>query len=144
MKFLKNKALWIAISSVALVIAALAVTGAQPQPGNDNWEKSDQALGRQPEYQDSIEELSVTLTDSGFAPTELRPQGKRFLLSLDNRTDVKELILRMSRKDGAQVREIRVPGGNGDWSELFDLQPGDYTFSEAEHSNWVCTIIIKG
>ncbi len=83
------------------------------------------------------------LTSSGFVSAELHPHGKKFLLSLDNRTDVKELVLRMSRTDGVQIREIRVPGGSGDWGELFELPAGNYTFSEINHANWLCTITIS-
>jgi hypothetical protein len=125
-------------------VAALVVANAASGPKRDvTWKQSDVALGQPSIYQDPIEELSLTLTSSGFAPAELRPQGKKFLLSLDNRTDVKELVLRMSRNDGVQIREIRVPGGGGDWSELFELEAGNYTFSELNHANWVCTIIIS-
>ena len=135
---------WIVVPLLCAVLAVLLVVDAASRPiGETTWKQSDLALGQPAIYQDPIEELSLMLTSGGFAPAELRPHGKKFLLSLDNRTDVKELTLRMVRNDGVQIREIRVPGGGGDWSELFELQPGSYTFSEVGHPNWTCTIIIK-
>jgi hypothetical protein len=143
MKFAKSKALWIAIAGLCTAIATLAVIGAgHDQVGAGTWKESDKVLGSNSLYKDPIEELSLTLTSSGFAPAKLKTQGKKFLLSLDDRAQVKELVLRMSRKDGTVVREIRVPGESGDWSELFELPPGSYTFSEANHADWSCTIVV--
>ena len=127
-------------ASLAVLVAANA---ASLPIEEGTWLHSDLALGQPAVYQDPIEEVSLMLTSSGFAPSEHRPHGKKFLLSLDNRTDVKELTLRIARDDGVQIREIRVPGGGGDWSELFDLAPGDYTLTEVNHPNWLCRIKIK-
>lgn len=144
MTLVKKKPLWATLVVLCAGIAAFVVVGAgRDAVRNSTWQQSDLALGRQAVYQDPIEEVSLMLTSSGFAPAELRPHGKKFLLSLDNRTDVKELTLRVARNDGVQIREIRVPGGGGDWSELFELQPGTYTFSEVNHANWTCTIVIN-
>lgn len=143
MTFVKAKLLWAALAVLCVSIAALVVGAVGPDPvRNDTWQQSDLALGRQAQYQDPIEELSLTLTSSGFAPAELRPHGKKFLLSLDNRTDVEELVLRMSGNDGVQIREVKVPRGSGDWSELFELPAGNYTFSEVNHGSWLCRIVI--
>jgi len=145
MTFVRNNPLWLAVPLLCAVFVALFLAGAGHGPiGASTLKQSDLALGQPPVYQDPIEELSLTLTSSGFAPAELRPHGKKFLLSLDNRTDVKELVLRLSSSDGVQIREIRVPGGGGDWSELFELTTGNYTFSEVNHENWSCAIIING
>jgi hypothetical protein len=139
-----SKHIWITVTVLCLVIAALVVADAAYVPVQETtWKQSDLALGQLAVYRDPIEEVSLMLTSSGFAPAQVQPQGKKFLLSLDNRTDVKELVLRMVRSDGVQIREIRVPGGGGDWSELFELQPGNYKFSEVGHPNWMCTIVIN-
>lgn len=139
-----NRRLWVMVPVLCSVVAALVVADAAYVPVVEStWKQSDLALGQPAVYQDPIEEVSLMLTSSGFVPAEVRPQSKKFLLSLDNRTDVKELTLRMARNDGTQIREIRVPGGGGDWSEQFELQPGNYTFSEVDHPNWVCLIVIN-
>jgi len=142
---LVKRGLWIVVPLLCAGVAVLVVVNAASGPTPEStWQQSDLALGQPAVYKDPIEELSLTLTSSGFTPAELKPHGKKFLLSLDNRTDVQELTLRMARNGGAQIREIRVPGGSGgDWSELFELQPGNYTFSEVNHPNWTCKIVIN-
>lgn len=93
--------------------------------------------------QDPMPEVSLILSSSGFNPAEVRPQAGRFLLSIDNRSGVSDLVLRLNRADGSQVRELRISGAGGDWSETFDLSPGTYSLSEANHSSWLCTIIVQ-
>ncbi len=89
------------------------------------------------------DEVVLTLTAEGFTPAEVTRTTGRFQLSVDNRSGVEELTLHLKRSDGTQLREMRVAGGGGDWSEVFDLTQGSYTLSEANHSNWVCQIIIN-
>ncbi|HJT29924.1 MAG TPA: hypothetical protein VJ784_21085 [Pyrinomonadaceae bacterium] len=143
MSFIKKR-LWVIAPVLCSVVAALVVAKAAYVPVQEStWQQTDLALGQPAVYPDSIEEVLLVLTGSGFAPAEARPHGKKFLLSLDNRTEVKELTLRMARSDGVQIREIHVPAGGGDWSELFELSPGTYKLSEANHESWLCTITIK-
>ena len=139
-----NRRLWIVVPVLCAVAAVLVVVVAASRPtGESTWKQSDLALGQPAVYKDPIVEVSLILNASGFASREVRPQSKKFLLSLDNRTDAKELTLRMARNDGVQIREIKVPGGRGDWSELFELQPGTYTFSEVNHPDWSCAIVVE-
>lgn len=93
--------------------------------------------------QDPLPEVSVTLSSNGFNPEEVRPPSQRFLLSIDNRSGLSDLVLKLKRADGSQMRELHVSGAGGDWSESFDLSPGTYTLSEANHSTWLCTIIVQ-
>ncbi|HET6975523.1 MAG TPA: hypothetical protein VFI24_04320 [Pyrinomonadaceae bacterium] len=88
-------------------------------------------------------EVSLILTSEGFNPVEVRPPAHRFLLSIDNRSGVSELVFRLNRADGTQVKELHVSGAAGDWNETLDLTAGTYTLSEPNHSNWLCTIIIQ-
>jgi hypothetical protein len=144
MTFAKRKVLWIGLAVLCTAVIALVVIGAGRDPVEaGTWKESDRALGSSSLYKDPIEELTLTLKSSGFTPAKLNPHGKKFLLSLDNRADVSELVLRMTRKDGSVIREIRVPGGSGDWSELFELPPGSYKFAEVNYANWSCTIVVS-
>lgn len=139
-----NKRLWVMLPVLCALAAAVVAVAAYRPVEEATWKQSDLALGQPAMYQDAIEEVSLMLNTDGIAPAEVRTHGKKFLLSLDNRTDVKQLTLRMTSSDGAPIREIRVPGGGGDWSELFELQPGTYTFSAVGHPNWACTIVVTG
>jgi hypothetical protein len=89
------------------------------------------------------DEVVLTLKPEGFIPAEITRGAGRFQLSVDNRSEVEELTLHLKKADGSQLREIRVARGGGDWSEVFDLTPGSYTLSEANHSNWVCQITVN-
>lgn len=93
--------------------------------------------------QDPMPEVALTLSSTGFNPQEVRPQSGRFLLSIDNRSGASDLVFRLSRADGTLIRELRMSGAGGDWSEAFDLSAGTYTLSETNHSTWVCTIIVQ-
>lgn len=45
------------------------------------------------------------------------------MLSIDNRSGVAELVLKLSRADGTQLKELRVSGVSGERNEAFDLAP---------------------
>lgn len=133
--------LFLSLLGAAIVFAVLLSTRrdpvAPPSP------QSDAPVVHRLVSADAIEEFSLTLNQKGFAPAELNPNGRRFLLSVDNRTDVKTPVLKLSDKDGNFVREIRVPEAAGDWGELFELKSGKYVLSEANHAAWSCSIVIN-
>src|ERR1700752_3390404 len=56
------------------------------------------------------QEILITLKSEGFDPSEIRPQAGRFLLSIDNRSGVAELVLNLSRADGTKLKELHVSG----------------------------------
>ena len=143
MSFNKKKWMLLAAAVVCVGIAALVMANAGDDSRSNTWAQTDARLGHQPVFQDAIEEVSLTLKPEGFQPREIRPQGRRFLLSVDNRSGIKELVFRLSRNNGAVLREIRVVGDGGDWSELFDLDQGSYRFSEVAHPAWSCTVVIQ-
>ena len=93
--------------------------------------------------QEEPDELTLTLRPEGFDPAEvMRPAG-RFMLSVDNRSGVEKVTLILRRGNGSKVIEDKVLNGNGDWSELIDLQPGRYTLTEADHPGWKCDLLIN-
>lgn len=135
--------LWIVFSLLCVAVVVSLVMGVRYQSvGATTWQESDKVLGTQPLYRDSVEEFTLTLSSNGFSPKELTPNNNRFFLSIDNRTDLNELVLNLSDKHGNQVRELRVPIGVGDWSELLVLKSGKYVLSEKSHSAWSCTIVV--
>lgn len=86
------------------------------------------------------EEVTLTLRADGFTPAEMTRPAGRFLLTVDNRSGVEELILLLTREDGERVRELRIPPRMLDWNEMIDLPAGHYTLREANHPSWVCRI----
>jgi len=119
---------------LAMSIGTLSLNSAFAQPGRVDV--------RVQLPQDPMQEISLILSSSGFNPAEVRPQSGRFLLSIDNRSGSGDLVFKLSRPDGTLIRELRMAGAGGDWTEAFDLSKGTYKLSEANHSAWVCTIVV--
>lgn len=95
------------------------------------------------QYEAPNQEVTLRLNADGFVPAELTRGAGPFQLSIDNRSGVEELTLILSRSNGTQVRELRIPRGGGDWSEVLDLEVGRYALTVADHTNLVCFINIR-
>ena len=119
---------------LAMSIGTLSLNSAFAQPGRVDV--------RVQLPQDPMQEISLILSSSGFNPAEVRPQSGRFLLSIDNRSGSGDLVFKLSRPDGTLIRELRMSGAGGDWTEAFDLSAGTYKLSETNHTAWVCTIVV--
>jgi hypothetical protein len=89
-----------------------------------------------------VEAELITLTPSGFEPSEINRTEGRFLLAVDNRSGIREITLRLERENGGRLQEIRLPIGKLDWRHWVDLPPGRYILAEAGHSEWICSITI--
>jgi hypothetical protein len=84
----------------------------------------------------------ITLTSTGFYPSEItRPKGP-FLLAVDNRAGDQDIALRLTRANGTKEKEKRMVKGQSRWRQLVDLNPGKYVLTEANHPDWVCNINI--
>src|SRR5712692_12113321 len=84
-----------------------------------------------------VEAVVITIRPIGFEPKEItRPQGL-FLLVVDNRSNVPDILLRLDRETGERQHEEHVKGGKLDWRKPFDLHPGNYSLTEANHPSWV-------
>jgi hypothetical protein len=96
----------------------------------------------QNESQDSVEVEVVMATPDGFEPAVVtRPHGP-FILAVHNRSGARELVLRLLSLQDGQISETRLrPGGRRQHQRL-NLPPGEYTLSEASHSEWHCQILV--
>lgn len=89
-----------------------------------------------------VESEVITLSPTGFNPAEItRPRG-RFLILVDNRSELDEVTFRLSRADGHGLREVRRTKEELIWKQLEDLPPGEYLLTEASNPEWVCRITI--
>lgn len=96
--------------------------------------------GKPPRRQ--VESELITITPAGFEPAVLtRPKGP-FFLFVDNRSGLNSVSLRLDRVAGNRLHEVHVPREQLDWAEIFDLNPGEYVLSEADHPAWSCKITI--
>jgi len=89
-----------------------------------------------------LDSVLITINRGGFYPAALsRPQGKFFLL-VENRSELREVDLRLDIVGGRRLLDVNVPDGQLDWTELLDLNPGEYRLTEANRPDWVCNITI--
>jgi hypothetical protein len=84
----------------------------------------------------------VTLTPRGFEPAEVAVVGVRFFLSVENRSGLRGLTLRLDPEHGRRVREFTQPEDELDWVEELTLAPGDYTLTVADQPGWVCRVSV--
>ena len=84
--------------------------------------------------------VAVTLTPRGFEPSELSVNGIKFFLSVENRSGVRGLTLRLDPEHGNRVREFTQPEDELDWVDELSLTPGSYTLSVAGRPGWVCRV----
>jgi hypothetical protein len=87
-------------------------------------------------------QLLITIRPTGFDPPEITHAKGEILLSVDNRSGLQAVDLRLESEQGNRLNTKRVPRENLDWRELVNLNPGTYLLKEASHPNWVCRIRI--
>jgi len=90
----------------------------------------------------------VTLGPGGFEPRELASSKSRFILMIDNLTGLDDILVQLSRSgagsaQGSRVHEVRMRSGRTNWTDSFDLDPGEYVLTEATHPGWDCKITVK-
>ena len=84
----------------------------------------------------------VTLRPDGFEPAELTHGAGLILLAVDNRSWRKDVLLRLDREAGGRLHEERLSNKKFNWRMPFELSPGRYVLTEANHPGWVCHIVI--
>ena len=99
------------------------------------------ALAR-PSPSGPVEAELITCTARGLEPAEITRSAGRFLLRVDNRSEMKNITLRLLNNSGQVLREKQLSDGNLSWRELLDLPSGSYTISEINHPDWSCQLTI--
>ena len=77
----------------------------------------------------------IALQPSGFDPEKIIGLGSPFVLSVDNRTGLEDIVLVLSDPAGNKLREIRLLRKRK-WKEVINLPSGRYTLTEAGHPDW--------
>ena len=84
----------------------------------------------------------VTVTPTGFEPSELtRPKG-RFLLAIDNQSGLDEVEFYFERENAGRVNVPLGRRGKIAWREIVDLTPGTYILRATHDESWRCRITI--
>lgn len=84
----------------------------------------------------------VTVTPTGFEPAEVTRPAGRFILSVENRSGLKEVTLVLRDATGRELLRERVPNEQLDWSGALDIPAGTYLLSEEGHPGWACTLTL--
>lgn len=85
----------------------------------------------------------ITITPAGFEPKEISRLKGPFLLAVENRSGLEDVLLRLDRATGGdRLKEVRVNRKKLDWRDQVDLTPGHYVLMEANHPGWTCGITI--
>jgi hypothetical protein len=92
--------------------------------------------------QERVEAEIITIRPTGFEPAEITRPAGRFFLTVENRSGLDAVNLRLSSENGNHLRDARMSRDEPDWNDLVDLDPGRYLLTEADHANWVCRITI--
>lgn len=100
-----------------------------------------------PQGQASIETELVTIRPYGFVPAAItRPAGD-FILVIDDRGQKsQDLALALSRvqsdKPKEKIKDVDFKRGKVNWIDRFNLPPGEYILTEANHPEWQCKITL--
>jgi hypothetical protein len=133
-----------AIAGLGGFVVAASAGLTNPAPGVASApvqeQAADAAKSRRPETR--ITSHLLTLRPRGFDQAEVSWPKGRFFLTIDNRTNVNNLVWRLDREAGGRVKEVNLRMRKERTLGVLDLPPGDYLLTEASHPGWVCRIKI--
>lgn len=90
-----------------------------------------------------LESELVTLRSFGLEPNVLRRPAGRFLLILDNRSNLEDVFLQLADAAGSTIHDIRLSRNKSRWRQMLDLAPGRYVLRETNHPRWQCQIVLE-
>ncbi|HJT27943.1 MAG TPA: hypothetical protein VJ784_11080 [Pyrinomonadaceae bacterium] len=82
----------------------------------------------------------ITVTPTGFEPSELTRAKGRFLLAIDNQSGLDEVEFYFERETGGRVNVPLSRRGKIAWREIVDLAPGTYILRATNDESWRCRI----
>lgn len=92
--------------------------------------------------QAAVQAELITVTPTGFEPSEVtRPKG-RFLLAIDNQSGLDEVNFYFERETVGRVSVPLSRRGKIAWREIVDLTPGTYILRATNDESWRCRITI--
>jgi hypothetical protein len=122
-------------SAVALTIAIIA-------PGSISAPAGLPPASPEQPQREVLNTETVTVTPTGFEPSELTLPKKGFFLVIANRSGLDSVTLRLTHDAGERVFEVEVPSEQLDWGGEVTAPPGQYVLTEAGHPDWACRITV--
>ena len=84
----------------------------------------------------------IDLTARGFEPSEIAREDGKFLLAVNNRSGIDNVMLQLTNERGTPVEGRRF-SKTKTWRKPLNLPPGDYLLSVEGHPQWVCRMNIS-
>src|SRR5260370_27141751 len=84
----------------------------------------------------------VLVRPNGMEPRQVQVPAGPLFLAAQNRSSARNLKLDLDVEKGNRVREVALPAHKAVSEELYDLTPGTYLLTEANHPAWVCRIVV--
>lgn len=88
-----------------------------------------------------LQGLVIAIRPSGFSPAEVEITDGRYVLVVQNRSGLRDLTFQFDRQGGERLHQVRAQRSK--WSKQFDLHPGTYVLSVADHPEWQCLLKVK-
>jgi hypothetical protein len=92
-------------------------------------------------HRESTDELSISLTSSGFQPQQVQHSAGTFAIAVDNTVHSGEYTIRLRASDGTLLKEVQVQKGSTAFT--VELSAGAYTLTESSNSQWTCNLTIQ-
>lgn len=98
---------------------------------------------------DDTQVTLVTLTPRGFDPTEVIISQKRFVLAIDNLSQLNAVSIRFSQATGnpaaplAVLQQMQMARTRVNANTFYELSPGEYWLTEDGHPNWRCKFTVQ-
>jgi hypothetical protein len=120
---IEGSLLWRTIALFALLAALLVslstTTGAQSNPSS---------------------QLTITINSQGITPASATVSAGIVHLSIENKSNLETLKVRVTREGGALLREINVSSKDEERATELDLASGQYVISEASNTSWASRV----
>ncbi len=91
--------------------------------------------------QQDVKGLVIALRPTGFIPPTLEVTTGRYLFIVQNRCGIRNLTFRLDRDTGERLTSVN--NQRLQWKQEFDLYPGTYLLSVADHPSWHCAIKVN-
>ena len=85
--------------------------------------------------------LLIAVQPYGFEPSEMDVEEGRYLLVVQNRSGLSDLMVKLEGEDGRKIHEDHAQQKN--WRKRFDLKQGSYRLTVENYPEWSCVIRVK-
>jgi hypothetical protein len=137
---LRNRRLQVAAAIVVVAVSGISIVVRATLTKGSTTAAVQTSDG--PQQKDKPPAHMLVLRPNGFEPAEVSWPKGRFFLAIDNHTGVNNINLLLDREVGGRVKEINLKMRKQRAAGIYDLPPGNYVLTEANHPLWSCRITI--